>query len=281
LLHYAWGKEEWRGEDKGKKIMKKAEDCESIEEIRECIDKLDNNIILNLGIRSTFVKNAAKFKKSKEDVKAKDRVESMIKNRRVWASEYGLNPDFIESIFRNIVAYFIGKEITAWSKFENNSDEISLSLAELNDATAILSLQKRAYLQEVELNDNNFNIPPMLQDIQSMKEDLTNKTIFKAISGNLIVGSVRAKQIETTCYIGRLIVEPIYQKKGIGKKLLHTIEDYFTNVSIFELFTGVKSIRNREFYKNAGYIETEEYNAPDGTRLIKLIKKNKTRRKPR
>ena len=32
-------------------------------------------------------------------------------------------------------------------------------LADLNDASTILSMQKRAYIQEVELNDNNFNIP--------------------------------------------------------------------------------------------------------------------------
>lgn len=252
--------------------MKKAEDCKSIEEIRECIDELDKNIILDLGIRSTFVKNAAKFKKSEEDVRAENRVESMIEKRKDWASVYGLNPQFVETLYRNIVAYFIGKETDHWGKADDSSEEIQISFADLNDASAILSMQKRAYVQEAELNDNNFNIPPMLQDIESMKNDFSSNTILKAKIKNQIVGSVRAKLIDTTCLIGRLIVEPIYQRKGIGKKLLHAIENNFSTASSYELFTGLKSLRNREFYKKAGYIETEEYNAPDGTRMIKLRK---------
>jgi len=265
-------KRKWRGENKRRKTMKKAEECRNIGEIRECIDELDKSIIQNLGIRSTFVKNAAKFKKTEEDVRANDRVESMVKCRRVWASEYGLDPEFIDSLYRSIVAFFIGKEIKQWEKAVNISKEVQISLANSNDATEILSLQKRAYVQEVELNNKNFNIPPMLQDIESMIDDFKNNTILKAKSGELIVGSVRANKIDNTCYIGRLIVEPIFQKKGIGKKLLEEIENHFPDASVYELFTGVKSIRNREFYKNAGYIETEEYNAPDGTRLIRLRK---------
>jgi predicted N-acetyltransferase YhbS len=78
-------------------------------------------------------------------------------------------------------------------------------------------MQKRAYIQEVELNDNNFNIPPMLQTIESMRDDFKDKVILKAKIRDQIVGSVRAKQTDTTCFIGRLIVEPIYQGRGIGK----------------------------------------------------------------
>lgn len=255
--------------------MKNAEDCKSIEEIRECIDELDKTIIRNLGIRSTFVKMAANFKKSEEDVRAENRVESMIKDRREWASEYGLSPEFIEMLYRNIVAYFIGKEMAHWGKEEDGSEEVQVSLADLNDADTILSLQKRAYVQEAGLNDNNFNILPMLQDIESMRNDFSSNTILKATIRNQIVGSVRAKQVDATCYIGRLIVEPIYQKRGIGKKLLQSIENHFSNASVYELFTGLKSLRNREFYKRAGYIETEEYDAPDGTRMVRLRKYKK------
>ena len=98
---------------------------------------------------------------------------------------------------------------------------------------------------------------------------------MKAIIRNQIVGSVRAKQVDTTCFIGRLFVEPIYQGKGIGKKLLQSIENFFPDVSAYELFTGLRSLRNREFYKKAGYVEVEEYDAPDGTRMVKLRKYKK------
>lgn len=156
---------------------------------------------------------------------------------------------------------------------KNNVNDITITDAVIDDARIILSLQKRAYIQEVELNDNNFNIPPMLQSYEEILNDFTICKILKAIENDCIVGSVRAKQVNSTCHIGRLIVEPIYQQRGIGKILLQSIETRFTNVIDFELFTGVKSIRSRKFYRNAGYAEEEEYNAPDGTRLIRLRKK--------
>lgn len=90
---------------------------------------------------------------------------------------------------------------------------MKISIADLNDANEILSLQKRAFIQEAELGVRNYNIPPLLQDIESMKEDLKCYTILKAKRGNLIVGSVRAKQTDSVVYIGRLCVEPIFQKK--------------------------------------------------------------------
>ncbi len=254
--------------------MKRAEDCNSIEEILDCIDELDKEIIHNLSIRSTFVKNAAKLMKSGEDIKNGYYIESMIKNRRDWASEYGLDPEFIEEIYENIVSYCIGSGTGLYSRDDDKCGKVRISFADLNDASTILSMQKRAYIQEVELNDNNFNIPPMLQTIESMRDDFKDKVILKAKIRDQIVGSVRAKQTDTTCFIGRLIVEPIYQGRGIGKKLLQSIENVFPNASVYELFTGQKSLFNREFYKRAGYIEVEEYDAPDGTRMIKL-RKNK------
>jgi isochorismate pyruvate lyase len=103
-------------EGKLRGIMKTAEECESIEEIRACIDELDRNIILTLARRSSFVENAAKFKRTADDVKARERVESMISERRSWASENGLGADFIESIFRCITNHFIGNEMEEWSR---------------------------------------------------------------------------------------------------------------------------------------------------------------------
>lgn len=252
--------------------MKKAEDCNTIEDIRACIDEIDRNIVENLVNRASYVKVAAKFKKTVTDVRATDRVESMIKTRKVWASEGGISPDFIESIFRKVVNHFIGRELQDWRNDEDTGCEIAIDVASKEDAGEILLLQKRAFLQEVEIHDNNYNIPPMQEDINCMQKEYEKHSILKATINKLIVGSVRAKQVESICYIGRLIVEPIYQKRGIGRKLLKGIENHFSDARIFELFTGVKSVRNRELYKNAGYNEMEEYNAPDGTRLVRLRK---------
>lgn len=262
----------------GKDNMKKAEDCKDISEIRDCIDEIDKNIIDCFALRSDYVKCAARYKKTIAEVKASDRVSAMITVRRSWATEKGIDPNFTQFLFENIVDYFIANEKREWVERKGNEgsaiSDVTINDATIEDARIMLSLQKRAFIQEVELNDNNFNIPPMQQSHEEILKDFTSCVVLKAIKNELLIGSVRAKQVNSTCHIGRLIVEPIFQKQGIGRILLQSIENRFTNVIDYELFTGVNSTRSRKFYRYAGYVEEEEYDAPDGTRLVKLRKKN-------
>lgn len=92
--------------------MKLPENCKNIQEIREAIDSLDNEIIRLIGQRFNYVKEIVKFKKKDRDsIVAKDRYDEVIENRRMLAVENGLNPDLIESIYRSLINHFINKEI--------------------------------------------------------------------------------------------------------------------------------------------------------------------------
>ena len=81
--------------------------CRSIEEVRAAIDDIDERIVSLLGRRAAYVKAAARFKQSRADVPAPDRLASMLRARREWAAREGLDPDTIEKMFRDLVAYFI------------------------------------------------------------------------------------------------------------------------------------------------------------------------------
>ena len=117
---------------------------------------------------------------------------------------------------------------TAQLRKENNSDEdVIITDANFEDARAILSLQKRAYIQEVEKAGDDYGIPPMRQTLSEMEDDFKHYVILKAMKQSLIVGSVRAKMNDEICYIGRLIVEPIFQQKGYGAALMKSIEERF------------------------------------------------------
>lgn len=96
--------------------MKKPEECETINDIRENIDIIDKKIITLLSKRADYVHNAIKFKSSISTVKAGDRVKSMLLKRREWAIENQLNEDFIESLFQNIVDFFINEEMNKWKE---------------------------------------------------------------------------------------------------------------------------------------------------------------------
>jgi len=70
-----------------------------------------------------------------------------------------------------------------------------------------------------------------------------------------LVGSVRGYQTNDSCHIGRLIVLPEHQNKGIGSALLKEIENHFGTTRRFELFTGAQSHENLRLYKRHGYNE--------------------------
>jgi isochorismate pyruvate lyase len=94
--------------------MKKPDDCSNIEEIRQEIDAIDKEVIAALGRRFAYVKAAAKFKTSETSVKAPDRFNFMLQERRAWAEEAALNPDVIEKLYRDLLNYFIDEEMKHW-----------------------------------------------------------------------------------------------------------------------------------------------------------------------
>jgi len=91
-------------------------------------------------------------------------------------------------------------------------------------------------------------------------KEFDDQLFLKGTINDTIIGSVRAYVKNGSCFIGRLIVHPNYQNKGIGTKLMCEIEKRFDNTNRFELFTGYKSEQNIRFYENLGYniIRTEQ-----------------------
>lgn len=94
--------------------MKTPDECESMIDIRAEIDQLDRQVVTLLGRRFTYVKAASKFKTSETSVKAPERFQSMLQQRRVWAEKEGLNPDAIEKMYKDLVNHFIEEEMKHW-----------------------------------------------------------------------------------------------------------------------------------------------------------------------
>ncbi|MGL4882061.1 MAG: isochorismate lyase [Waterburya sp.] len=99
--------------------MKTPDECENMLDIRAEIDRLDRQIIALLGQRFAYVKAASKLKTSQASVKAPERFEAMLKQRRVWADEEGLNADVIEKMYRDLVNHFINEEMKHWQQSES------------------------------------------------------------------------------------------------------------------------------------------------------------------
>lgn len=142
--------------------------------------------------------------------------------------------------------------------------------AHIRDMAEILELQKLCYHGNAVRYDD-FNIPPLTQTQIEIEEEYAFSTVLKVESNRKIVASVRSFQKNNTCYIGKLIVHPEYQNKGLGTKLMIEIENKF-NTKRFELFTGTRDDKNLYLYKKLGYKIFKEEQLSNKVSLVYLEK---------
>lgn len=98
---------------KKESILSNIVDCNSIEEVRSNIDRIDRQIVTLLAERGGFVKQAARFKKTTDDVKAPQRVEQVIAKVTALSQELGANPSVTEQVYRAMISGFINAELSA------------------------------------------------------------------------------------------------------------------------------------------------------------------------
>jgi len=90
--------------------------CNSLEEVRTQIDILDTELVELISKRSHYIRQAASFKNSVDEVKAEDRVEFILQSGRQKAIELGINPNMISELFTLMINEMVEMEI---SEFRN------------------------------------------------------------------------------------------------------------------------------------------------------------------
>ena len=91
--------------------LTKPSDCNSMDELRRQIDKLDVKIIELLAKRSEFIDRATELKKSNGmPARIPERIESVVSNARHAAEELDLDADLVEKIWRILIDWSIQRE---------------------------------------------------------------------------------------------------------------------------------------------------------------------------
>jgi|TARA_B100001057_G_scaffold77399_1_gene72275 isochorismate pyruvate lyase len=91
--------------------LTKPGDCNSMDELRHQIDKLDVKIIELLANRSEFIDRATELKKSNGmPARIPERIESVVSNARNAAEELDLDADLVEKIWRILIDWSIQRE---------------------------------------------------------------------------------------------------------------------------------------------------------------------------
>ncbi|MDF1875036.1 chorismate mutase [Sulfurimonas sp. SAG-AH-194-I05] len=89
----------------------KIKTCNSLEEVRTEIDVLDNNIVNLISQRSHYIRQAAAFKDSVDEVKADERIEFIKQRVRHKAIELDVSPNMISELFTIMIDEMVETEI--------------------------------------------------------------------------------------------------------------------------------------------------------------------------
>ncbi len=93
--------------------------CHSLEEVREEIDKVDDQILELIAKRKDLVKQAANFKHSVEEIKADERIDHVIDRVRHKALVLGVSPNMVADIYKQMIDDMVETEIAQFRNAKN------------------------------------------------------------------------------------------------------------------------------------------------------------------
>jgi len=89
--------------------------CTTLEEAREKIDKVDEEIVKLIAERNDYIKQIAHFKNSVDEIKAEERIEDVISRVREQAISLGLSPNLINELYVKMIDAMVESEIAEFN----------------------------------------------------------------------------------------------------------------------------------------------------------------------
>ncbi|ANJ06580.1 GNAT family N-acetyltransferase [Streptomyces parvulus] len=152
---------------------------------------------------------------------------------------------------------------------------VTISAASARDAEQIFRLQYLCFQSEAALY-GNYRIDPLVQTLDSVRDEVAGDCVFVARLGDEVVGSVRGRVSEDgAAAIGKLCVHPRLQGHGIGARLLRAAEAALADergAKRFRLHTGHRSESGLRLYRRVGYRTVGTAEGADGVPMIVLEK---------
>ena len=89
--------------------------CTTLEEAREKIDKVDEEIVKLIAQRNDYIKQIAHFKTSVDEIKAEERIEDVISRVREQAISLGLSPNLINELYVKMIDAMVESEVAEFN----------------------------------------------------------------------------------------------------------------------------------------------------------------------
>jgi len=142
------------------------------------------------------------------------------------------------------------------------------------DVPELYTLTRACWVQEALANES-LAIPPLHETLDDARAALDAWQTYVVRSAGRLVGSVRVRLDGDVWEIGRLMVAPDLQGKGLGRALLEYAERLAPPAaSSYRLMTGSRSEPNLRRYKRAGYRVSGAYDG-HGIEAVYLLKRRR------
>ena len=153
---------------------------------------------------------------------------------------------------------------------------VKIELARKNDLDRVKEIAEACAKNMIENNIFQWNDKYPSREI--FKEDIKNKSLYVSKINQEVVGCIMFSsfkddvyktvnwitQDEYSLYIHRLAVHPIFQKRGIARKMMDFAEEFAksNNYISIRLDTFSQNPRNNKFYKSRGYNKLDDVYFP-------------------
>lgn len=92
------------------------EDCASMADVRDGVDRLDRALVALVAERSRYMEAAARIKPGREDVRDDWRIEDVVSKVLETAKAEGLPAGIAEPVWRELIERSIAYEFEAWDR---------------------------------------------------------------------------------------------------------------------------------------------------------------------
>jgi len=153
---------------------------------------------------------------------------------------------------------------------------IKIELATQNELDRVKEISEACAKNMIENDIFQWNDKYPSREI--FKEDIKNKSLYVSKINQEVVGCIMFSSFkddvyktvnwitrdEYNLYIHRLAVHPIFQKRGIARKMMDFAEDFAksNNYISIRLDTFSQNPRNNKFYKSRGYNKLDDVYFP-------------------
>ncbi len=135
------------------------------------------------------------------------------------------------------------------------SDTFTIRPAAPDDYPAVVACVKAAFTKWVDI----IGMKPMA--LTADYHDYINRGLTYVVEGSTradLAGLLIIWQVDDALYIDTVAVNPIYQKHGLGRRLLIFAEQKVREAGLHKLtlVTNAKMVANQDYYRKHGFVET-------------------------